>query len=114
MYRSPRRGDLVGNEVGWVSWDWDRTTGDYFERGYFAYTGKVLGGDLTRGGGRFTIEGPRIEGEWTSTGDDVMHLDGGGLVKTSAAWEDGEPVIWWSGTLLETPGGGSRNGPRSK
>jgi hypothetical protein len=113
MYRNPRRRDMFGNETGWTNWDQDRATGDYFEHGYFAFTGRVLGGEPTRGAGRYTIECHRIEGVSTCTGDDLVHLDGGGLVKTSAAWEGGEAVIW-SGVFLDPPGGAKRNGPRSK
>ena len=86
---------------------------DYFERGYFAYTGKVLGGEPTTGVGHYTIECHMIEGVWSCTAEDLVHLDGGGLVKTSGAWKGGEAIIY-SGFLLDTPGGAKRNGPRSK
>jgi len=111
MYRNPRRGDLIGDEVGWVSWDWDPGTGDYFERGHFAYTGSVLGSELTGGIGHYTIECHRIAEVRTCTGDDLIHLDGGDLVKTSAAWE-GNINPLWSGILLEPSRGGAKK--RSK
>jgi hypothetical protein len=112
MYRNPRRGGLSGVEVGFTNWNWDRGVG-YFEWGYFAYTGKVLGGEQTTGIGRYTVECHRIDGVSTCTSDDLVHLDGGGLVKTSAAWKAGEDVIYW-GVYLDPPGGAKRNGPRSK
>jgi hypothetical protein len=99
MYSNPRRGDMVGDEIGWTSWDQDRATGDYFEHGYFAFTGSVLGepGD---GVGRYTFECHRIDGVATCTGDDHMHLHRGGLAKTSTT----NKTPFWSGTLLESAG----------
>jgi hypothetical protein len=111
--RNRRRGGLRGVEEGPVSWDWDRATGDYFERGYFTYTGSVLGGEPTSGVGHYTIECHRIEDVQTCTGHDLVQLDGGGLVQTSAAWEGGEDVIW-TGIVLDPPGGAKRQGPRPR
>ena len=112
MGRNPRRGGMFGVEVGFASWDWNRGV-DYFERGYFAYTGKVLGGEVTTGVGHYTLECHMIEGVWTCTSDDLVHLDDGRLVKTSADWEAGESISY-SGIVLDPPGGGKRYGPRSK
>jgi len=109
MYRNPRRGGLSGVEVGFTNWNQDRGV-SYFEWGYFAYTGKVLGGEQTTGIGRYTVECHAGEG---CTSEDLVHLDGGGLVKTSAAWKAGEDVIY-RGVYLNPPGGAKRNGPRSK
>jgi hypothetical protein len=112
MYINPRRGDMVGDEIGWTNWDHDRATGDYFEHGYFAFTGTVRGkpGD---GVGRYTVECHRVDGVRTCTGDDLMHLNRGGLAKTSTTYETptSEP-IFWSGTLLEPAG--RRAGPRKR
>jgi hypothetical protein len=113
LYSCNRRRDMVGREIGWASWDTDGAANHYSERGYYTFTGTVLGGEPTTGVGRYTVEGERINGVWNYTTEDVMHLDGGGLVKLSGAWKAGDRLIF-SGTLLETPGGAKRNGPRSK
>jgi hypothetical protein len=105
--------NMRGKDIGWSNSDRDPTAGYYFEHGYYSFTGRVLSGEQTTGVGRYTVEGNRIEGVWNYTSDDVMHLEGGGLVKLSGAWKAGESVIY-SGVLLETPGGAKRNGPRSK
>ncbi len=112
-YSTRRSGDMRGVEVGFDSWDGDLATDHYFERGYYSFKGRILGGELTSGVGRYTLECNRIEGVRFCTAEDVMQLEGGGLVKLSATSEDG-PLNPWSGTLLETPGGEKRNGPRSK
>jgi len=112
MGRNPRRGGMRGVEVGFASWDWDPGVG-YFERGYFAYTGKVLGGEPTTGVGHYTLECNMIEAVWTCTSDDLVHLDDGRLVKTSAAWVSGGTIIY-SGIVLDPPGGEKRNGPRRR
>jgi hypothetical protein len=106
-----RRG-MVGTITGWASWDIDPAAGHWFERAYYAFSGWVLD-ELTTGVGRYTGEGNRIEGVWTYTGDHLVHLDGGGLVKLSGTWEAGERIIL-SGTLLDPPGGESRQGPRPR
>lgn len=112
-YRDRLRGDMIGRDIAWNNWDRDRTNGYYFENGYYTFTGRILGGDPTTGYGRYTVEGNRIEGVWHYTSDDVMHLEDGGLVKASGAWQGGEAIIY-SGILLETQGGGSRQGPRRR
>jgi hypothetical protein len=111
-YSCDRRRRIAGKEIGWWSEDIDSTGGHRFIRGYYSFTGTVLGESAT-GVGRVTEECDRIEGVWICTGHDVMHLQGGGLVKASAAWQGAENPLW-SGTLLDPPGGGKRNGPRSK
>ena len=111
VYASFRR-DMVGTITGWRSWDLDPAAGHWFEHGYYAFSGRVLD-ELTTGVGRFTWEGNRIEGVWTYTGDFLMHLDGGGLVKMSATVQQGQRIIL-RGILLDPPGGANLNGPRSK
>ncbi|MBW2541493.1 MAG: hypothetical protein JRF15_05315 [Deltaproteobacteria bacterium] len=106
------RNDMVGTIRGWRSWDLDPAAGHWFEHGYYAFTGRILG-ELTTGVGRFTWEGNRIEGVWTYTGDFLMHLDDGGLVEMSATVQQDQPIIL-QGILLDPPGGAKRNGPRSK
>jgi hypothetical protein len=112
-YTINRRRDMIGFEVGFSSWDGNPATDHYFERGYYSWTGSILGGEQTTGVGRYTWECNRIEGVQFCTTDDVMQVEGGGLVKLSATWEGG-PLNRFSGTFLETPGGAKRNGPRSK
>jgi len=114
MFRCRRTRDMVGRDVGWASGDQDLAGGYTFERGYYAFTGTVLGGELTGGVGRYTEECNKIEGVWNCTSHDVMHLNGGSLVKLSATYDGDDPVLIYSGTLLDPPGGESRNGPRSK
>jgi hypothetical protein len=111
-YRCTRRRNITGEEVGWYSSDNDSTGGHLFTRLYYSFTGTILGKPAT-GVGRATEECNRIEGVWNCAGEDVMHLHGGGLVKTSATWGGGVTPVW-RGFLLEPPGGGKRNGPRSK
>jgi hypothetical protein len=113
LYSCKRRRDVVGREIGWSSADIDPTAGHISEHGYYSFTGKILGGELTSGVGRYTTEGNRIDGVWTYTSEDVMHVDGGGLVKLWGTWKGGEPMIY-TGVLLETPGGTSRHGPRPR
>jgi hypothetical protein len=113
LFTCNRTRDMVGRDIGWASWDTDGAANHYSERGYYAFTGWVLGGGLTTGVGRYTVEGERINGVWNYTSEDVMHLDGGGLVKLSGAWKAGDRVIY-RGTFLETPGGAKRHGPRYK
>jgi hypothetical protein len=111
-YRCSRSGQLRGAEIGWLSQDIDSAGGHRFTRAYYSFNGTVLG-NLATGVGRVTEECDRIGGVWVCTGHDVMQLHGGGLVKTTSAWEGGENTPW-TGVLLETPGGAKRNGPRSK
>jgi hypothetical protein len=111
-YSCGRRGNIRGTEIGWYSADVDLPGDHRFLRLYYSFTGTVLGEPAT-GVARATEECNRIEGVWICTGDDVMHLHGGGLVKTSSAWEGSEDAPW-VGFLLDPPGGGKRNGPRSK
>jgi len=108
MYRNPRNGDLIGSEVGWLSWDLDRATGDYFERGHFSYTGRLFRLP-TSGFGHYTIECHTIEGVQSCTSDDLVRLDGSGLVKTT--WEGGQTDIY-SGFLLDSPRRGRRGSRR--
>jgi hypothetical protein len=105
---------MVGTITGWSSWDLDPAAGHYSERVYYAFVGTVLGGELTGAVARGTREGNRIEGVWTLTSEDVMHLDGGGLVKLSGTWEGGAARIILRGTVLDPPGGESRQGPRPR
>jgi len=113
-YRLRRGGDMNGVEFGFASWDGDLATDHYFERGYYSFTGRILGlGGVTSGVGRYTLECNRIEGVQFCTAEDVMQLEGGGLVKLSTTSEDG-PLNPWTGFLLETPGGEKRNGPHRR
>jgi hypothetical protein len=105
--------DIVGTILGLSSSDLDRDAGYYLSRGYYGFTGRVLGGEMTTGVGHYTLEGNRINGVWHYTSDDLMHLEGGGLVKTSGAWRGGRPIIY-SGVLLDPPGGAKRQGPRPR
>jgi hypothetical protein len=110
-YSCRHRGSLRGFETGWASWE--RDPGVWVsERGYYSYTGSVLG-EPAWGVARYTLECSRIEGVMTCIEDHVLHLDGGGLVKFSGTWNPGGDR-WYTGTLLDTPGGEKRNGPRSK
>jgi len=111
--RCDARRDMIGTELAWSSWDLDRDTGYYLERGYYAFTGRILGGEMTTGVGHYTLEGNKIDGAWYYTSDDLMHLDGGGLVKLSGTWEGGKRIIY-KGVLLDPPGGESRQGPRPR
>ena len=113
MFRCKRTRDMVGTDTGWASGDLDGAGGYTFERGYYAFTGSILGGELTSGVGRYTEECNRTDGVWSCTSNDVLHLDGGGMVKFDLAWEGDDPTFF-TGTFLETPGGAKRNGPRSK
>jgi hypothetical protein len=113
LFSCRRNLDMTGRDISWSNSDLDPTAGYYSEHGYYSFTGRILNGDPTTGVGRYTVEGNRIEGVWNYTSEDVMHVEGGGLVKLSAAWKAGENLIY-SGVLLETPGGASRKGPRSK
>jgi hypothetical protein len=112
-YLGRRSGDMTGLEVGFDSWDGDPASDHYFERGYYSWRGRIRGGELTTGVGRYTFECNRIEGVRFCTAEDVMQLEGGGLVKLSATSEDG-PLNPYSGFVLETPGGEKRNGPRPR
>jgi hypothetical protein len=105
--------DMVGEIIGWGNWDEDPAAGYHFQHGYYAFTGSILGEPAT-GVGRYTHERHRIEGVWISTQEDVMHLVGGGLVKLSGTWETGARRIIFQGTVLDTPGGERRNGPRTR
>ncbi len=107
MYTIPRRLGMRGDEMGWVNWDGHPASGDYFERGHFAYTGRVLQ-ERGDGVGHYTTECHRIDGVRTCTGEDLMHIYGGGLVKTSTTFES----RFWSGTLLEPAG--RRAGPKKR
>jgi hypothetical protein len=102
--------DMVGEIIAWANWDHDPAAGHHSEHGYYSFAGSILGEPAT-GVGRYTKERNRIEGVWTSTQEDVMHLAGGGLVILSGTWESGDRIIIFWGTLLETPGGAKRNGP---
>jgi hypothetical protein len=108
----PTRRDMFGTIAAWNSWDFDPAAGHLIQNGYYSFVGTLLG-EPTTAVGRFTGEGDRIEGVWTYTREDVMHLAGGGLVKLSGTWEAGERIIL-SGTLLDPPGGESRQGPRPR
>ena len=112
-YSCPRRRNITGEEVGWYSNDRDSTGGHLFTRAYYSFAGTILGEPAT-GVGRVTEECNRIEGVWNCTGHDVMHLHGGELVTASATWKGADRVVVWSGTLLDPPGGESRQGPRSR
>jgi hypothetical protein len=111
-YSCERRGNIRGTEVGWYSADVDLPGDHRFLRAYYSFSGRILG-ESTSGVGRLTEECNRIEGVWNCTGEDVMHLHGGGLVKVTSAWKGGEDTPW-TGFLLDPPGGAKRNGPRSK
>jgi hypothetical protein len=113
MFRCGRRRDMVGTDTGWASGDFDGAGGYTFERGYYSFTGSILGGELTSGVGRYTEECNRTDGVRSCTSNDVLHLDGGGMVKFELTWEGDDPTFY-PGTFLETPGGAKRNGPRSK
>ena len=104
--------DMVGELITWHSWDFDRAAGHVFQRGYYSFTGSILGEPAT-GVGRFTKEINRIEDVWIETREDVMHLAGGGLVLLSGTWESGDRIVF-RGTVLDTPGGESRQGPRPR
>jgi hypothetical protein len=111
LYSCRHRGSLRGLEKGWASRE--RDPGVWVsERGYYAYTGRVLG-EPNPGVGRYTLECSRIEGVMTCIEDHVLHLDGGDLVKFSGTWNPGGPRRY-TGTLLDPPGGEKRHGPRSK
>jgi len=110
-YTARRRGDMIGVEVGFDSWDGNLASDHYFERGFYSFTGAILGSEPTTGVGRYKLECNRIEGVQFCSAEDVMQLEGGGLVKLFATSED-SPLNPWTGTLLETPGGEKRNGPR--
>jgi hypothetical protein len=113
MFRCWTRRDMVGTITGWASWDTDPAAGHHFAHGYLAFAGSVLGGELTGAVGRFTVEANRIEGVWTYNQEDVMHLDGGGLVLLSGTWRSGQRRIL-HGIVLDTPGGEKRQGPRPR
>jgi hypothetical protein len=113
LFSCSTRRDMVGTITGWANWDEDPAAGHHFQHGYYAFTGSILGEPAT-GVGRYTHERHRIEGVWISTQEDVMHLDGGGLVILSGTWETGAPRIIFSGTLLDPPGGAKRQGPRPR
>jgi hypothetical protein len=113
LERCTLRRDMVGTILGLSSWDLDRDRDYYLSRGYYAFTGSVLGGEPTTGVGHYTLEGNRIDGVWHYTSDDLMHLDGGGLVKLSGAWRGGARIIY-SGVFLDPPGGAKRQGPRPR
>jgi hypothetical protein len=113
LYRCRRGIDMRGRDIAWANSDRDPTAGYYTEHGYYTFTGRILDGEPTTGVGRYTVEGHKIDGVWNYTSEDVMHVEGGGLSRLSAAWKAGERLIY-SGVLLETPGGAKRNGPRSK
>jgi hypothetical protein len=108
---SVRRG-MVGTITGWRSFDLDSAAGHLFERAYAAFSGWVLD-EMTTGVWRATAGGNRSDGVWTYTADHLVHLDGGGLVKMSGTREDWQRNIV-SGTLLDPPGGESRQGPRPR
>ena len=115
MFRCKRRRDMVGTDTRWASGDFDGAGGYQFERGYYAFTGRILGGELTSGVGatQKNATGPMVCG--SAPPNDVLHLDGGGMVKISVTWEGDDPTrSIYPGTFLETPGGAKRNGPRSK
>jgi hypothetical protein len=112
LYSCRHQGSLVGLEKGWASWDINRGVW-VSEHGYYAFTGRVLGGELTTGVARYTLECNRIEGVMTCIEDHVMHLDGGSLAKFSGTWNPGGPRRY-TGTLLDPPGGDKRNRPRSR
>jgi hypothetical protein len=112
LYSCRHRGALVGLEKGWASQDIDPGVW-VSERGYYIFTGRVLGGELTTGVARYTLECNRIEGVMTCIEDHVMHLDGGSLAKFSGTWRPGS-ARRYTGTLLDPPGGEKRNGPRSR
>jgi hypothetical protein len=107
------RRDMVGTTLGLSSWDLDPDAGYYLSRGYYAFTGRILGGEMTTGVGRYTLEGNRINGVWYYTSDDIIHLAGGGLVKLSGDWRGGRLLVV-SGVLLDPPGGAKRQGPRPR
>jgi hypothetical protein len=113
MFRCGRRRDMVGTDTGWVSGDLDGAGGYTAERGYYVFRGTVLGGELTSGVGRYTEECNRTNGVWSCTSSDILHLDGGGMVKFELTWEGNDPTFW-PGVYLDPPGGEKRNGPRSK
>jgi hypothetical protein len=112
-YLVRRSKDMTGLEVGFDSWDGDPASDHYFERAYYSWRGRIRGGELTTGVGRYTFECNRIEGVRFCTSEDVMQLEGGGLVKLSGTSEDG-PINFYTGFVLETPGGEKRNGPRPR
>jgi len=111
MFRCQRRRDMVGTDTGWASGDFG--LGYRFERGYYSFTGSILGGELISGVGRYVEECNQTNGVWSCTSDDVLHLDGGGMVKFDLTWEGDDPPFY-SGVYLDPPGGAKRNGPRSK
>ncbi|MBW1844437.1 MAG: hypothetical protein JRE38_06825 [Deltaproteobacteria bacterium] len=111
LYSCRHRGSLRGLEKGWASSE--RNPGVWVsERGYYSYTGTILG-EQGPGVARYTLECSRVEGAMTCLEEHVMHPYGGGLVKFSGTWNPGGPRTY-TGTFLDTPGGGKRNGPRSK
>ncbi|MBW2693900.1 MAG: hypothetical protein JRE57_14905 [Deltaproteobacteria bacterium] len=112
LYRCWFRRDMVGKILAWASYDRDPVNGYYFEHGYSTFTGRIFG-EETWAIERYTLEGTRIDGVWHYTSESRMHLENGGLIRLSGAWKAGERLIM-SGTLLKTPGGAKRNGPRSK
>jgi len=81
--------------------------------GYGIFTGRVLGGEETSGLTRYTLEGNKIDGVWHYTSDEIIHLDGGRLIKMSAEWDGGAFIIY-RGVLLDPPGGESRMGPKRR
>ena len=107
------RWDLVGSEVDWDNANVDQVNGYIEQWGYGIFTGRVLGGEETRGLVRYTLEGNRIDGVWHFTSDEIIHLEGGSLIKMSAEWQDGER-IFYEGVLLDPPGGESRMGPKRR
>jgi len=110
MFKCGRIGDMVGTDTGWASGDFG--LGHRFERGYYAFTGRILG-QMTSGVGRYTEDCDRTDGVWSCTGNDVLHLDGGGLVKFEMTWEGDDPTVY-SGVYLDPPAGAKRNRLRSK
>jgi hypothetical protein len=106
--------DMTGKITGWLSGEDDVARGYVFERGYYTFTGSILGTPAT-GVGRYTDECNRVEaGVWSCVDEEVVHLDGGGLVRMFTSWEGSRRHPLLSGTLLDTPGGESRQGPRPR
>jgi hypothetical protein len=112
MFRCSVRRDMVGTITGWNNKDEVPGACDHFQHGYYSFVGTLLGEPATAVG-RVTHERNMIEGVCTLTQEDVMHLDGGGLVLLSGTWEWGERVIF-RGVLIDPPGGAKRQGPRPR
>jgi hypothetical protein len=100
-FRCRHRGDIVGRETGWESWDGRGPGEGVAGHGYTSFVGTVLG-EPAMAVVRYTFECIRVEGELICNEDAVWHLDDGSLIKISATHDNEYKP--YSGILLDPPG----------